>query len=291
MEPPSSRVLSFSCQPKILSAIFEQHLIHEPGSAYVYSDLSMITMMFIIGNIARNHNLVERKDLLVDCTRADDHENIGDAVAPIDQCFYEAYVREAVFSKVDDPSDINFRPQPDDWKRCAPTWNDTLSGFPGECVRPFRERVLKGQVSDGNAFAMGGIAGHAGLFATAPQLRSLVSQILFGGSASPLGLSAETVKLFTTIHNASQSSRALGWDTNDYRANSYRGCGNLSAATVTHTGYTGTQICADPLTRGGLITILLTNRVYPRADETSLHKIHAARQAFNNAVLAAVNFI
>ena len=88
-------------------------------------------------------------------------------------------------------------------------------------------------------------------------------------------------------HNLSQSSRALGWDTNDYGANSYRGCANLSATTFTHTGYTGTQICADP--QRGLITVLLTNRVFPNADTSSLHKIHAARQAFNNAVKDAVD--
>jgi hypothetical protein len=52
---------------------------------------------------------------------------------------------------------------------------------------------------------------------------------------------------------------------------------------------TGTQVCADPDTRGGLMTVLLTNRVYPHADATSSSKVHAARQAFNNAVLAAVS--
>ena len=103
-----------------------------------------------------------------------------------------------------------------------------------------------------------------------------------------IGVNSTTAELFTKIHNRTQSSRALGWDTNDRASNSYRGCGNLSATTFTHTGYTGTQICADPVTGGGLITILLTNRVYPKADEGSLHRIHAARQAFNNAVLSAV---
>lgn len=43
-------------------------------------------------------------------------------------------------------------------------------------------------------------------------------------------------------YNLTQSSRALGWDTNDYTMNTYRGCGNFSALTFTHTGYTG--VCA-----------------------------------------------
>jgi len=61
----------------------------------------------------------------------------------------------------------------------------------------------------------------------------------------------------------------------------------MSARTFTHTGYTGTQICADP-DHGGLVTVLLTNRVYPRADDESEQRIHDARVGFNNAVLAAL---
>jgi hypothetical protein len=91
-----------------------------------------------------------------------------------------------------------------------------------------------------------------------------------------------TVRKFTTLVNRTQSSRALGWDTNDHVANTYRGCGNLSALSFTHTGYTGTQVCND--VERGLTTVLLTNRVYPRADEESLHTIHSARQEFNNLV-------
>lgn len=89
------------------------------------------------------------------------------------------------------------------------------------------------------------------------------------------------------VHNTSQSSRAYGWDTNDYGSNTYRGCGNLSATTYTHTGYTGTQACNDR--KRGLITVLLTNRVYPRADDASEIHIHRARQRFNNAVKAVVD--
>ena len=62
----------------------------------------------------------------------------------------------------------------------------------------------------------------------------------------------------------------------------------MSASTFLHTGYTGTIICADRNTSGGLLTILLTNRVYPRADARSEQAIHVARQQFNNAVLAAL---
>ena len=65
------------------------------------------------------------------------------------------------------------------------------------------------------------------------------------------------------------------------------GCGNLSSAAWTHTGYTGTEVCVDPDRM--LITILFTNRVYPAANEETKEKIHCARQRFNNAVKAIVD--
>ena len=213
------------------------------------------------------------------------------------------------------------------WPHAAPTWNDTRDGFAGECVAPFRERVLQGEVSDGNAYALGGVAGHAGLFATAPQLHGIVHQLLFAGSSeaamppalnpalahppaivplggAPLGLvpfarlgvNATTVRTFTRVGNTSISSRALGWDTLATPHGEGRLCSNMSTRTFTHTGYTGGLICADPEApptpyskgRSGLISILLTNRVYPRADDHSEHEIHVARIQFNEAVLAAV---
>ena len=104
-------------------------------------------------------------------------------------------------------------------------------------------RVIQGQVSDQNAYAMGGIAGHAGLFSTAHDLFALLHALLFA-SPTDLFLNNATVHLFTTVYNNSQSSRALGWDTNNYQSSDYLGCGNLSSASWTHTGYTGTEVCA-----------------------------------------------
>jgi serine-type D-Ala-D-Ala carboxypeptidase len=100
---------------------------------------------------------------------------------------------------------------------------------------------MQGQVSDQNAYAMGGIAGHAGLFSTAPDLFHLLHTLLFA-SEDDTFVNSTTVALFTTMYNASQSSRALGWDTNNYNNSDYLGCGNLSSSSWTHTGYTGTEV-------------------------------------------------
>jgi len=89
-------------------------------------------------------------------------------------------------------------------------------------------------------------------------------------------------------YNNSQSSRALGWNTNDptvFDEGWDLSCGAMSPFTFTHTGYTGTQICGDP--QNQFFTVLLTNRVYP-TDAPGTAKIRATRQAFNSAVLDVV---
>ena len=77
----------------------------------------------------------------------------------------------------------------------------------------------QGQVSDGNAYAMGGIAGHAGVFSTASDIgsfaKNILSSVLSVDNSGELPLlNTTTLKLFTTQYNSTQSSRALGWDTN-----------------------------------------------------------------------------
>lgn len=91
------------------------------------------------------------------------------------------------------------------------------------------------QVSDQNAYALGGIAGHAGLFAPLGDVLALGQRLMLATPQDGF-INSTTVKLFTTMYNQTQSSRALGWDTNDYKMNDYRGCGNLSSTTFTHTG-------------------------------------------------------
>ena len=279
--------LVFSCQHKVLAALYSQQLDRTPGDAFVYSDISMILLMYVVGHLARSH--VSNTDLMSRCVNAVATSSRADEglISSIDQCYYEAFVRKFVLQSLALPDRfIGFLPPRQEWAETAPTWNDTVAGFPGECVRPYRERVLQGEVSDGNSYAMGGIAGHAGLFAGAPELLTLLQQLVFAPALpdpGAVGVNATTVKTFTSVHNATQSSRALGWDTN---AGSYRGCGNWSGATFTHTGYTGTMLCADK--ERGLVAVLLTNRVYPRADDSSEKAIHEVRQQFSNAVLSAV---
>ena len=118
------------------------------------------------------------------------------------------------------------------WNQAAPCTNDTS----------YTHKVLQGQVSDGNAYAMGGIAGHAGIFSTAGDVAQLAARMLFPETFAPVQqmLNETTIALFTTEYNHTQSSRALGWDTNDPAVPDQgfsQACGNWSVKTYMHTGY------------------------------------------------------
>eukprot|EP01121_Diplochlamys_sp_Union-15-3_P012770 TRINITY_DN3873_c0_g1_i1.p1 TRINITY_DN3873_c0_g1~~TRINITY_DN3873_c0_g1_i1.p1 ORF type:complete len:481 (-),score=72.54 TRINITY_DN3873_c0_g1_i1:39-1406(-) len=260
----------FSCRGKIFDSLLQQTLINPPGETFVYSDLSMITAAFVVGRLAKFLSYVEQSDLDPECIAGGD---LGDPA--LDQCYYLAYVKKFIMNPLQMSSSY-FNPPISVWDQIAPTWNDT----------DYRHRVLQGQVSDENSYALGGIAGHAGLFSTAGDVSKLISGLMWPStSIDDHFLNKTTIDVFTKIFNTSQSSRALGWDTNDYNLNLYRGCGNLSETTFTHTGYTGTQVCCDP--ERNIYTILLTNRCYPVKE--ALSEIHIARQQFNNAVKEVVD--
>jgi CubicO group peptidase (beta-lactamase class C family) len=271
----------FTCQGKIYAAMLAQPLDRPPGQKFVYSDLSMITMMYVVGTIVGEQQLVAPSDLLPACAAGAKAASNGEVPGPIAQCYYEAFVRLHVFKTLG-MHQTGFLPAASSKSLCAPAWNDTAADAPGGV--PYRHEVIQGYVSDGNSYALGGIAGHAGVFSVVSDVMTLARALLFPGEGgAPALVNASTIATFVAARNLSQSSRALGWDTNSYTANGYRGCGNLSQSTFTHTGYTGTEICCDR--DNGFATVLLTNRVYPIANDESELKIHAARQAFNNAVL------
>jgi len=182
-----------------------------------------------------------------------------------EQCYYEAYVRKYIFEKLGMKSTV-FRPAASDKDKIPPGWNDTY----------YHHEVIQGYVSDENAYAMGGIAGHAGMFSTALDveilLRSLMfqqdSSVMIGGNGIEI-LNATTMEFFSYARNLNQSSRALGWDTM-MTAELPGLCGTLSRETIMHTGFSGTEVCLDPIRK--VYTIILTNRVYPNKDNTLISK-------------------
>jgi uncharacterized protein YbbC (DUF1343 family)/CubicO group peptidase (beta-lactamase class C family) len=162
---------------------------------------------------------------------------------------------------------IMFVPSGDVLARCVPTELDT--GWQQAFTRPL--------VHDPRSALLGGVAGHAGLFASVGDVCTLMQALYFPPSGKPAFISPETVKLFTTRHSKA-STRAIGWDTKGEGKSS---CGDGFAPTsFGHTGYTGTSVWCD-LTKE-LCVVFLTNRVQPTSENI---KIRAVRPAVHDAVL------
>lgn len=137
--------------------------------------------------------------------------------------------------------------------------------IPTEYDATFRKTLLEGYVHDQGAAMAGGIAGHAGLFATANDLaiygQLLLNRGVYGGERY---FNEETVDLFTSNQSAN-SRRGLGFDRKDPSPTARYPSGLASDATYGHTGYTGTCIWMDPEER--LIYIFLSNRVHPEVSD------------------------
>jgi beta-glucosidase-like glycosyl hydrolase/CubicO group peptidase (beta-lactamase class C family) len=145
-------------------------------------------------------------------------------------------------------------------------------------VDPWRQRHLRGEVHDENAFALGGVAAHAGLFSTARDLARFARMYLNGGTLDGARIfSGETIRLFTTVQDSAFSPRALGWET----PNGQNSAGHLlQRPAFGHTGFTGTSIWIDPA--HDLFVVLLTNRVNPTRANT---KITRVRQDLHDTIM------
>jgi len=169
--------------------------------------------------------------------------------------------------------DTMYRPPKKLWPQIAPT----------EIDNNLRHRLVQGEVHDENAFAIGGVSGHAGLFSTAPDLAAFCQMLLNGGVyAHQRILRRATIAQFTTPQQLSGGTRTLGWavPTEGGSSGHY-----FSAHSFGHTGFTGTSIWIDPDRQ--LFVVLLTNRVHPTRENT---KIQQARPALHDAVMQALGF-
>ena len=138
----------------------------------------------------------------------------------------------------------------------------------------FRMQQLQGDVHDQAAALMGGVAGHAGLFANARDLAVMLQLLLDDGYANNRQfLSGFTIKKFTSAPFAdNMNRRGIGFDKPevDPSVKFYTPAKQSSMRSFGHTGFTGTFAWADP--ENGLIVIFLSNRVYPDADNNKLAK-------------------
>jgi len=204
--------------------LIKQELLEaSPGSRSLYSDLGFILLGI----------LVERA--------------VGKSLA--------VYCQESVFEPMRAPlcflgprGTASGYGAPTDLSRVAPTEED-----------PWRGRLLRGEVHDENACALGGAAGHAGLFGTAAAVSVVAGHWLDSYVGRSHALRPDLVRRFTARQERIEgSSWALGWDTPSAPSSSGR---HFSASSFGHLGYTGTSIWVDPAKE--LEVVLLSNRVHP----------------------------
>ena len=181
----------------------------------------------------------------------------------------DVFLQDKVFEPLG-MNDTFFRPADSLTYRIAPTEIAPPRGYP-----------LKGEVHDENAYALGGVAGHAGLFSTAADLSIFAQMMLNGGVYNGVRvLSDTTVALFT---RRAAGTRALGWDT----AEGVGGAGRfLDSHAYGHTGYTGTSIWIDPERQ--MFVLLLTNRVHAARARRPAKVISDVRADLADAAVASV---
>lgn len=194
---------------------------------------------------------------------------LGEVVARASGQPFETFLRDQVFTPLG-MRETMYRPPERLRERIAPTEID-----------PWRQRHLRGEVHDENAFALGGVSSHAGLFSTARDLARLARMYLSDGALDGRRfVSAATIDTFTAVQNPALSHRALGWET----PNGSNSAGRLmSARSFGHTGFTGTSFWVDR--ERGVFVILLSNRVNPTREHRG---ITAVRTAVADAAMRAV---
>jgi CubicO group peptidase (beta-lactamase class C family) len=170
---------------------------------------------------------------------------------PVDQ-----FAKRHVFDPLK-MTDTGYKPPETLWPRVAPTGKRD-------------GKLILGAVHDPRAFALGGVAGHAGLFSTADDLARYCRMLLRGGELDGVRvLKPETVRLFTEpkevpagmdAKDARKLYRSRGWDV-ETSYSAPRGDGFPRGEGFGHTGFTGTSAWVDPKSRTAVI--VLTNRVHP----------------------------
>jgi beta-N-acetylhexosaminidase len=198
---------------------------------------------------------------------------LGEIVERLTGESLEAFARQRIFAPLG-MADSQFNPPKKLRARIAPTEKDTA----------YRKRLLHGEVHDENAWAMGGVAGHAGAFSTASDVAAFAQMMLNGGIYAHHRLvTRATIEDFTKRREIGDSARALGWDVPVAPSSAGR---YFSKRTYGHTGFAGTSLWIDP--ERELFVVLLTNRVHPtRAND----KIRQVRPVVHDALMESLGLV
>ncbi len=189
----------------------------------------------------------------------------------------EADLDEYIYQHVYDPLDVNglifVKSKP----------YESTSDFAATEICPWRQRLIQGEVHDENAFVMGGIGGHAGLFGTSESVHHLLDVLMgmYLEKQRRAGFQNELVQFFLTPPGS--GARALGFDVPSGIGSS---CGIYFTKnkTVGHLGFTGTSFWMD--LKKAIIIVLLTNRIHPtRGNEA----IKSFRPMIHNEIMKTIS--
>lgn len=209
---------------------------YPPRTKSIYSDLGFITLGHVVETAG-----AQRIDVLFDFFRA----------------------------QADLPAGLTYRPvartPSAPGQQIAPTEFD-----------PWRGRLPVGEVHDENAFALGGVAAHAGLFGTAADVGAFARLVLRTFREETALGTPDLMRAFARKSTVPGSSRALGWDT--MLASSSCGA-RMSPDAIGHTGFTGTSLWIDHARDAYFV--LLTNRVHPTRENNA---IRGVRRQFHEAL-------
>jgi uncharacterized protein YbbC (DUF1343 family) len=203
---------------EIFARKHRQPLSHEPGGRFVYSDVG--------------------------------YEVLGELVRAVAGETLDRYAARVVFAPLG-MRDTEFRPQQDGVGH---------GEIPPGRIAPSETRngtMTRGTVHDPRAFALGGVAGHAGVFSTADDVARYATALLSGGG--PVLSPAAVASMTTPRVYGDRDLRAIGWDV-DTAYSSARGA-LFPIGSFGHTGWTGTSVWIDPTT--GVYVVVLTSRVHP----------------------------
>jgi CubicO group peptidase (beta-lactamase class C family) len=193
---------------------------------------------------------------------------LGEILAQQAGLALDLFARQEIFTPLG-MTRTRFLP-PENWKTAIP---------PTEDDQRFRKRIIQGEVNDENAYAMRGVAGHAGLFAPATDLAIFAECMLRHGA--PI-LMPGTVQLFTHREPSPPgTSRTLGWDTPSPTESSSGK--HFSPLSFGHLGFTGTSLWIDPARH--LSVTLLTNRTWPNRAEQAIRQV---RPQVHDAIVEAL---
>ncbi len=244
--PKVNFMASFGAKEFVYEEIHREKLEATPGTKAIYSDLNFILL--------------------------------GETVEKLSSAPFNRFCRDKVFRplglRATDFVDISMVRS----RRLEPV----AEMFAPTEVCPSRKRLLVGEVDDENCYAMGGVAGHAGLFAPVREVDRIARELIAAWEGKSDYVPQRIIREFWTRDTRVPGSTwALGWDTPSTEASSSGH--HFSSAAVGHLGFTGTSIWIEPAR--GISVSLLTNRVHPRRDNQAIREF---RPRIHDLIMEAI---